>query len=166
MKSTTFLLLLITTIGFAQNDKPQRKAFTLKLGVDKAHFYKTHVPQSNYFVKDKVLQIYSSEKLFIETTLQNDTIATMKVVKKIEHPERTIEIDFYQETEGRKVIGSMLNVKNPFDKNLLYDANMFITNHDKWVKTSIVPIPAHLQGFETWGDVIITLCLENWRFVE
>ncbi len=157
----TLFLLFLTTLAFAQNDRPKRDSFILKLAVNEKNYYRMDVPRTDYFVKDRILQIYATEKLNIEVTLQSDTIATMKVVKKIKFPERTIQIDFMQK-EGLM----MLNVKNPFDKKLLYTANMFLVGHDKWIPTSTIPIRPHLQSFESWPDPIISLCLDDWRFVE
>jgi hypothetical protein len=168
MKSTLqiLLLLFLTTLCFAQNDKPQRAAFKFKLAENERHYRRIKVPQGNYFAKAKLLEIYASEKLNIECTLQNDTIATMKVVKDIVYPERTIVVDFSQQREGRKVIGMLLNVKNPFDKKLLYTTHMFVPGHDEWIATSTIPIHPHLQNFETWPHPIISLCLCDWRFEE
>ncbi|MEO5777036.1 MAG: hypothetical protein ABIQ27_09020 [Flavobacterium sp.] len=160
----TLLLLFLTTLCFAQNDKPQRAAFKFKLAEDNLHYTKINVPQSDYFVKYKMLEIYATEKLNIEVTLQNDTIATMKVVKKIVYPERTIVIDFKQKHERGKLIGIMLNIKNPFDKKLVYDANMFLIGGDKWIPTNVIPVYPKIQSFESWPDPITTLCLCNWHF--
>lgn len=163
---TSFIFLFIFAVVSAQNDSPQRAAFKFKLAEDNTHYSKINVPKGNYFVKYKMLEIYASEKLNIECTLQNDTIATMKVVKKIEHPERTIVVDFRQQREGRKVMGMMLNIKNPFNKKLVYDANMFLVGNDDWIPTKVLPVHPNIESFEIWPQPITALCLCNWRFIE
>ena len=60
----------------------------------------------------------------------------------------------------------MLEVQNPFPKNLTYEAQMFLLSNKKWVKTSIYPVMAGLSGFETWTDIIISLGLGNWKFTD
>jgi len=159
----SLIICLISTFCFAQNDKEFRDEFTLKISVDSVQFYQQEVPKSKYFVKDGVLQIFPGENLFIETETNGNEITAMKVVKENLNPTKTIELKFYQTTEGRKHEQMMLEVKNPFNKELNYDAMMFIVGHKDWIKTSIIPIKPKLMNFEMWNDVIITLVLSNWR---
>ena len=162
-----FLFLLLTslfsTLTFAQNEKEYREEFTLKIPVDTVQFYQQEVPKSKYFVKEGVLQIFPGENIFIETETDGKNITSMKVVKENLIPTKTIEIKFYQITEGKKHEQMMLEVKNPFNKELDYDAMMYIVGHNNWIKTSIIPIKPKLMNFEMWNDVIITLVLNNWR---
>ncbi len=151
------------TLSFSQE---KRKAFTLEIAADETHQYKMDVPETPYFVKEKILQIYCGEKLFIECEISNDTISSMKVVEKNENPTKTIEIDFIQNAEDRKNIITMLSVTNPFQKDIIYDAHMYTPRSQDWVKTSIIPVRSKLMAFESWGHSIITLVLDNWRFIE
>ena len=165
MRKILFLsLVLINFICYSQNEIKQRKPFVLKLAVDNDQFYKTNVEKSNYFVKENILQIYPTEKLNIEVQVSNNSISSMKVVKDIVKPKTTIQIEFKQNVKDRKSESMMLIVKNPFNKNLIYDAQMYIVGHNKWIQTSIMPIAPNIIGYETWSDVIITLALSRWRF--
>ena len=157
-----FTSFLFTSLCFAQNDRPQRDAFSLKLAVDGKQYYGMDVNVAPYFVKDKVLQIYPGDKLFIETEIKNDTIFSMKVVKENKFPKKTIELEFVQEAEDRAHKHMMLSVKNPFDKILKYDAFMYRVGSDTFVSTSIIPVMPGISGYETWQDVIITLVLDKW----
>jgi hypothetical protein len=165
MRKILFLsLMLINSICNSQNEIKERKPFVLKLAVDNDQFYKMNVEKSNYFVKENILQIYPSEKLNIEVQISNNTISSMKVVKDIINPKTTIQIEFRQNIKNRKSESMMLIVKNPFNKKLIYDAQMYIVGHKKWIQTSIIPIAPNIVGYETWGDIIITLALSKWRF--
>jgi hypothetical protein len=165
MRKIIFLILIsINSICYSQNDIKERQPFVLKLAVDNDQFYKMNVEKSNYFVKENILQIYPSEKLNIEVQINNNSISSMKVVKKITNPKTTIQIEFKQNIKDKKSEGMMLIVKNPFNKKLIYDANMYIVGHNKWIPTSIMPILPNIIGYETWSDVIITLALDKWRF--
>ena len=149
---------------FAQNDKKEREPFKLELGVDKEQYYSMDVQKSPYFVKENILQIYPGEKLLVETELnQKDEFISMKVVKENLNPDKTIEIEFEQKLleDGKKQM--FLTVKNPFEKEMKYEALMFIVGHDKWVETSIIPILPKLVNYEMWSDVIISLVLEGWK---
>lgn len=160
----TIFLSLIFTICNSQNEKINREAFKLNLAVNEKQYYSMDVAKTPYLVKEKILQIYPGEKVLIETEVKGDTIFSMKVVEKNIFPEKTIEVEFYQEASDKTNISMMLNVKNPFNKTLNHDALMYTVGGARWEKTSIIPIRPKLQNFETWGYAIITLVLDNWRF--
>jgi len=165
MKKLLLLFCLLSfSISKSQNEKKDREAFTLKIAVDQEHYYSMDVTKSAYFVKEKILQIYPGEKLFVETEIKGDTIYSMKIVQKITKPKKTIEIEFTQNAEDKSNIIMMLNVKNPFDKILNYNAMMFTPNSQKWKSTSIIPIQPKLENFESWPHAIITLVLDKFRF--
>jgi len=159
----TLFAIVTLQVSKAQNTKPLREPFTLKLAVDGENYYEESIKGSSYFVHNKTLQIYPSEKLYIEVEIKSDTIYSMKVVRTNLNPKKTIEVEFKQFVKDRKSEGMMLNVNNPFDKVLKYKALMYIVGHDKWIRTSIIPIQPRLSGFETWNDIIITLALEDWQ---
>ena len=162
---TFFLLLLIlfTSLGFSQNEKDNREPFYLNIVVDSDNNYGMDVQASPYFVKDDILQIYPTEKLFIETEVKNDTIYSMKVVMENLHPEKTIVVDFKQSAEDRTKISMFLNVKNPFDKNLIYKASMFTPFNNELKATSIIPVKPKLSAIEIWPHAIISLVLTDWK---
>ena len=159
----TLFLSLTFTICNSQNEKPYREPFKLDLVVNTEHNYGMDVAKTPYFVKEKILQIYPGEKVLIETEVKSDSIFSMKVVEKNLNPEKTIEVDFFQDAKDRAKISMFLNVKNPFNKTLKHDALMYTVEGGQWEKTSIIPIRPKLENFETWGYAIITLVLDNWR---
>lgn len=160
----TLTFCLAFSMGFAQNSVENRKAFTFKIPADDKLYYQMEVEESPYFIKDKVLQIYCNEKVFVECEVAADTIRSMKVVKENLNPNRTIIIDFNQNGDDKKSIRTNLNVKNPFDRTLLYEAMMYTPLSPEWEETSIIPIRPKLQNFEMWPHAIITLILDNWKF--
>ncbi len=165
MKKTIFLIILFLSISlYSQNDKPKRSSYKLEIAANETQQYAADIPESPYFVKEKILQIYSGEKTFVECEIQGDSISKMKVVEKNINPQKTIIIDFTQNAEDRKSIRTDLRVKNPFNKKLNYDALMFTPISQQWKKTSIIPIYPNLENFEMWPHAIVTLVLENWRF--
>ena len=168
MRTKVIMTILISlsftfTFTYAQNEKPNREAFTLQLPVDGEQYYEQEVQNSPYFVKEKVLQIYPGEKLFVEVEIKKNEIISMKVVKENLKPEKTIEIELTQTVEERKSEFMTLKITNPFKKDLEYKAMMFIVGHDKWINTNVLPVKAKLSSFEIWNDVIITLVLADWK---
>jgi len=162
----TFIIFIFSMFSlslYCQNDKPKRNAYRLEIAANETQQYVMDVKESPYFVKEKILQIYCGEKIFVECEIESDTISTMKVVEKNINPEKTIVIDFSQNAENRKDIRTDLSVKNPFSKTLTYDASMFTPITQKWKSTSIISIDPKLESFEMWPHSIITLVLENWK---
>ena len=88
----------------------------------------------------------------------------MKVVADNLNPKKTIVIKFTQDSSDRANIITTLNIENPFDKDLIYEAGMYTPISQKWKSTSVIPIRATLQSFETWPHSIITLVLDRWHF--
>ena len=160
---TLAFLLFIGITSNAQNNKPKREAFKLKVAIDSLNFYQQDIPESPYFVEDKILQIYPSEKVFIETEIKSDSIYSMSVVKENLNPDKTIIIEFNQKVTGRIHNGMRLSVKNPFNKTLKYEALMYIKGRKEWIQTSIIPIRPKLVNFELWNDVIFSLVLVEWK---
>ena len=60
----------------------------------------------------------------------------------------------------------MLEIHNPFLKNLTYEAKMFLLRTKKWNDTDVYPVMAGISGIETWNDIIISLGLSNWKFID
>ena len=166
MKSVFILFLIISFSCFSQNTIEKRKAFVLEIAANETQQYKTEIAESYFFVKDKTLQIYCGEKVFVECEIINDSIAKMKVVEKNLNPKKTIEIDFTQDSKNRKEISTMLEVKNPFGKDLIYEAIMLTPGNKKWKATSIIPVRANLVSYETWPQAIVSLVLINWKLKE
>ena len=160
-----FLLLfnLLTLLSFSQNEKSYRDSFYLNIVMNSEQNYGMNVESSPYFVKDYILQIYPTEKLFIETEVKNDTIYSMKVVKENLYPEKTITVDFKQSAEDRSKVSMFLTVKNPFDKNLIYKARMFTPFSNELKATSIMPVKPKLSAYEIWPYAIISLVLTDWK---
>jgi hypothetical protein len=162
-KITLFLILIFSLALYSQNDKPKRTSFKLEIAADETNQYIMDVKESPYFVKENVIQLYCGEKVFVECEIKGDSITEMKVVEKNINPDKTIIIEFFQNVKNRKEIRTDLIVKNPFSKELRYEALMFTPISQEWKSTSIIPIRPYLQNFEMWPHSIITLVLENWK---
>lgn len=164
MKKIVLIInLFIVSTSIAQSN---RQAFTLNIAANETQQYKADIQESPYFVKEKILQIYCGEKVFIECQISGDTISTMKIVEENINIKSTIEIELTQNSEDRKNISTMLVVKNPFQKKLNYNAIMYTPLSQTWKTTSIILIQPNLMNFETWPHAIISIVLEGWRFEE
>ena len=170
MKQILFLVVIILTLSL--NSKGQdttvlkRTPYTLKIEVDKKNFYEDQIGATPYIFPNIGMQIYPGETIYVEVVEENGIIKSMKAVKEITKPKTTLTIKFSQKSEKKIHQMMMLEVQNPFPKNLIYDAKMFLLSNKKWVSTSIYPVMAGLSCFETWTDIIISLGLDNWKFTD
>ena len=158
----TIIYGLTSLLAFSQNDKPERSGFTLKMPVDSVQFYEQEVKKTPYFVKDKIIQIYPTEKVFIEVETNKSEIISMKTVNENLNPEKTISVELTQSTKDKKHELMMFKITNPFNKQLEYKAMMYVVGHNKWIPTNMLPVKAIGTAYETWGETIITLVLSDW----
>lgn len=166
LKKSLLLFFASTTLVCAQENASQRTAYHLEIAADEEHQYGMDVPESPYFVAPTTLQLFCNEKIWVECEVENNNIQSMKVVEQNNNPAKTIAIEFTQDAEDRTHIQSILVVKNPFDKELSYEAMMFSPKHQDWVETSILPVSPRLTGYELWPHAIVTLVLDNWKLNE
>ena len=166
------LFLVVITLTLTVNSRGQdttvlkRTPYTLKIEVDKKNFYEDEIGATPYVFPNNGMQIYPGETIYVEVVEENGIIKSMNAVKEITKPKTTLTIKFSQKSENKVHKMMMLEVQNPFPKNLTYEAQMFLLSNKKWVKTSIYPVMAGLSGIETWTDIIISLGLGNWKFTD
>jgi hypothetical protein len=144
----------------------KRTPYTLKIEVDKKNFYEDQIGATPYISPNNGMQIYPGETIYVEVVQENGVIKNMKAVKEITHPETTLTIKFSQKSENKIHQMMILEVHNPFPKNLTYEAKIFLLNNKKWVDTDVYPVITGLSGFETWTDIIISLGLGNLKFTD
>lgn len=138
----------------------------MKIDVDSVNYYADDIAATPYVFPNNGMQIYPGETIHVEVEQDNGIIKAMKAVKEIKHPGKTLTIRFSQKSENKIYQMMMLEIKNPFSKNLTYNAKMFLLKQNRWVNTSVLPVMAGLSAFETWPDIIISLGLGNWKFID
>ena len=170
MKQILFLVVITLALIFSSKGQDttvlKRAPYTLKIEVDGKNFYEAQIGATPYVFTNNGMQIYPGEIIYAEVVVENGIIKGMKAVKEITKPKITLTIKFSQKSENKIHQLMMLEVQNPFPKNLTYEAKMFLLSNKKWVNTSIYPVMAGLSGIETWTDIIISLGLDNWKFTD
>jgi hypothetical protein len=160
-----FLILVVffsISLVQAQNLKPNRDAFALKVQVNSKQFYAQQVNDSPYFAEEKTLQIYADEKVFIEVEVENGTIISLTSVAENLNPEKTFEIEFCQTIKDNISKESILYIKNPFDKKLKYDCLVYVIDSSKW-EAQNYDVKAKTTKTETWKDVLGSIVIRNWE---
>jgi len=152
-------------ISFCQsNDLLTRRAFTLKLPIDKIHFYQAEISPSNFILPNNTIQIYPGEKLYIEINVKRNKIVDMKSVREIKDSTKTIVISLAHVENDSIYSRTVLDVQNPFKKDLIYIARMYLMKYNKWVPTDVYPVRSKLHSIEMWPEVIVTMALTGWEF--
>lgn len=161
----TFLIFFLPScmIFCQSNDLLARSAFTLKLPIDKTHFFQADISPSNYILPENTIQIYPGEKLYIEINVKNNKIVDMKSVGEIIDSTKTIEISLTHVEKDSIYSRTMLDIQNPFNKDLIYKASMYLMKNNRWVTTNVFPVRSNLRSFEIWPDVIVTMALTGWE---
>ena len=140
----------------------KRSPYKLKVAVDKKTIYEEDLNETPYVLPDNTVQLYPGEIVFIEIDHVDGAIKSIKAVKEINDPAKTLTIKFTQTVSKKKHELMMLSVSNPFKNRLSYKAKIYLLTTKKWVSTNVYPIEPGLSGFETWSDIIISIALDNW----
>ncbi|MEP7229061.1 MAG: hypothetical protein ABI691_02345 [Ginsengibacter sp.] len=168
MKKISILLteiLLVSLCSYGQDTTQLiRPSYKLTVLVDKNSFYEEELKSTPYILPGKTVQIYPGETIFIEIEEDNGIIKSMTAVKEPVHPSKTLTISFIQGVKKKTHELMMLKVENPFPKNLIYKAKIFLLKQKKWVDTDVYPVGAGLSGYETWPDIITSIGLNDWQF--
>ena len=158
-----FCLLYFSAFSQDSNDLPERKGFTLTMPVDKKHEYTDSIKPTPFIVHADIVQIYPGESIYLEVEQTDGVIRSMKTVRENKYPDKTISISFKQLEEGHVHQSMMLKINNPFKKELVYSARMFLMKSHAWADTDVLPIQPGLFSYENWPEVIVTIALYGWK---
>ncbi len=158
------LFLLPCFLAAAQNEKVLRDPFKLTLVYDSLHFYEEEIKSTPYLVRGNSLQLYPSEKVFLEVELNGDAIESLKSVREIQYPDQTITLGFSQESDGESDPIMMLKIDNPFvNRVLTFSGYIYKVNGNGWERTSLLPVQAQSSSIEIWSEVISSIGIDGWN---
>jgi hypothetical protein len=170
MKQIFCLLLFLLSFSFKSQSQDttilKRTPYTLKVAVDKETFYEDEIGATVYIFPNDGMQIYPGETIYVVVEQDNGVIKKMTAVKEITDSSKTLIIKFSQKSNDKVHEMMILEIHNPFNKNLIYKAKMFLLKRNEWYNTNVYPVFAGLSSFETWPDIIISLGLGNWKFTD
>jgi hypothetical protein len=175
MKNTilaSLLLPVIFTPALAQAGKPKadqereavcrrvtcRPAKTLRLKVGETEVAEFDFPKGPY-VADGYINLLSGEEINVEFDDGAGGPTNPRYVEKVTSPEKTVTFSL-----SLKDIGTILSVKNPFPKNILYDCLIQHYKAQRLQKTTIVPVESGLVSFEHWPYPITQVVISNLRY--
>jgi hypothetical protein len=167
MKEIFFVSFIFLT-AFIYSDENyivERSSFDLTLNIDEENYWQGTIPQSPYIINENYVQLYPGETLFLEAEFYENKIVKLSVVKEILNENNTMVIEFSQiKKEENEQIHNfmMLKIKNPFNKDMEYKADIYLLKYNRWINTSIIPVRAGLLSYESWPDIIITIVLYDF----
>jgi hypothetical protein len=153
----------------AQGKPLERPATKLRIVIGEGKAFEYDVPQSAYVRDGASVQILPGETIYVEMDFENGKAKNLKAVSAVVHPEKTVTLKFEQKLGGLEQNGRdqmILTVVNPFDRQLIYRANMYLIVHKKWVETDVWPVPAKLMGMELWPDPLASLVLYEFSLAD
>jgi hypothetical protein len=147
----------------AEKEKPTfREPFTLKLHVDKDHYYEEKFEKKIPFVADNNVYLFSGESFGLKLTVANGEISAVTYQK--EKAGADIEVTFNEDAQKNGDPMMMLTLKSNIKQVLYLDALMTVPGEKGTFKTSILPLKPGLTNYETWPHPIVQLVLKNLRF--
>ena len=139
---------------------PCRAATTVRLKLNDKEYFEMEFPKGPY-VAEGFVNVLSGEEVFIELDEADGQLSNPHYVERPSKPERTISFRLEHTDHG-----SVLRANNPFAKNVLYDCLIQHYSEQKLRKTSILPVPARLLGFEAWPYPVAQVVITNVHYVK
>jgi hypothetical protein len=135
-----------------------RDPFTLRIRIDKKHFYEEQFDKVPY-VSDGDVYVFAGESFGVNAMIQAGEISGLSYEKQ---PARAdVQFSFRQDNSNGKLL-MLLTIKNGLKRRLYMDALITVPERKEILKTSILPIDPGLSDFESWPHPIVQLVLRDF----
>jgi hypothetical protein len=141
-----------------------RKPFTLKLKVDKDHYYEERYDRRIPYVAENEVYLFLDDKFGVNLTVRNNRIVEVKY--QPDAAKADVWFKFEQPPELPGGVGMTLAIENKMKHGISMEALMSMPNKKEVLKTSILPVKAGKNGLETWPHAISQLVLGNLQLTE
>lgn len=139
---------------------PCRPVTTVRLKLNNKEYFEMEFPRGPY-VAEGFINVLAGEEFLVEFDDSDGVLSNPRYVKTAAKPERTISFRLEQTDEG-----TILQVKNPFTKNIIYDCFIQHYSEQRLRKTTIIPVQARLVSFEMWPYPVAQVVISNVRYVQ
>jgi hypothetical protein len=140
-----------------------REPFTLKLHVDKEHYYEESFPKIPYVYQDDVY-LFKGDTFGVNLQITNGIIRGISY--EADTNKADVSLRFTQEVKDDGNPMMLLVIENHTKRKLFVDALMTVPKMEHPQKTSILPLEPGLIGFESWPHPVVQLVLRNIRLRE
>ena len=108
------------------------------------------------------LLVNVNSKIYLENEAMGTVPLKLKMVNTISDSSKTLIIEF----KDSRTMGSVLTVKNPFNKVLTYKAALFSPAQKDYKNTDVMPVRGQLVAVELWENGIKEVRLSNFKLAE
>ena len=112
-------------------------------------------------VQPNGVSVYAGQSVLFEADVQGDQLVNLKLVKTIEHPDKTLSASLVQDSDN----SMRLTLHNPFNQNLKIAMGIMPLDHVDLLNTSSCPVLAGKIGFELWPYPLFQVWLGNMRLL-
>lgn len=141
-----------------------REPFTLKLHVDKEHYYEEKFPKIPY-VHGGDIYLFKGDSFGVDLDITNGVIRGIAYQADTNKAAMILEFTQMKIDDDGKA-NMLLVIRNKSNQKLFFDALMTVPDSKKIRKTSILPVSPGLTNYETWPHPIVQLVLCNIRLKE
>src|SRR3954469_13375800 len=136
-----------------------REPFTLKLRVDKDHYYEEKHDHGTPYVSENEVYLFMGDKFGVNITIRNERIVDVRYQSNAAKAD--VWFSFEQPKELPGGVGMTLAIQNKMNRGVTMEALMSVPNKKEVFKTSILPVQAGKSGLESWPHPIAQLVLGN-----
>jgi hypothetical protein len=134
----------------------------IKLRRGDGTWYEQTIEHFSGAVQDIGLVVLPGQTIYVEADVSGDRPTNFHEVDHIEEPGKTIIATFEQMDDG----GMILNLAQPFKKDLKFDMVILRPGADHFAETSSLPVRAGGNLGEMWPYPISMMVLKNARLID
>ncbi len=142
-------------------DLSERKTTHVDLRFDSDHRFEVDLPGSPIIHEDEVNMI-PGEEFFVEMEVVKGRLVHPRRVEKNIHPEKTLQLHFYQSADKPTML---FTISNPFKQTLKYRSEIVPAGQTEFQDTSNVGVRAELTSYEMWPFPIVRILLSDFRLI-
>lgn len=140
-----------------------REPFTLKLGVDDAHFYEQKIDRRIPYVHEDAVLLFCGERFGVKLTKSQGRITHVTY----EPDEKAADLFFvFHQEKVSDHLATLLEIKNHTGDTVYLDAAMVVLNRQTPVRTSLLPVQAGITSYEMWPHPIVQLMVHDIRLTK
>ncbi len=137
--------------------------FTLRLHVDKEHYYEQKITQKIPYVDDNTVYLFPGDAFGLKLTVANGEVQAVSYQEKKEGAD--VELEFRQMINKDGSAQMLLVLKSNIKQRLYIDAVMVVPVGKKGsYQTDLLPLEPGHAGYESWPHPIVQLVLSRLRF--
>jgi hypothetical protein len=141
-----------------------REPFTLKLKIDKDHYYEERYERRIPYVAENEVYLFLGDKFGVNLTVRNDRIVGVRY--QPDAAKADVWFSFEQPPELPGGLGMTLAIENKMKRGVSMEGLMSTPNKKEVFKTSVQSVEAGKKGLETWPHPISQLVLGNLQLTK